>query len=165
MATRAEPLLDSNILIYATNVDSPFYKKSIEVITKYLRTGFFLSDLNLIEFFQVVTDIRKTPDPFLPEEAFTYIKKLTSVPEVHVLRTQTLVELIAIKAIYEEMIELGIRRFQIYDYLIADCMRKNQVKTIITGNEADFKKFSFIEVINPFETKSPHSASSASPEY
>jgi hypothetical protein len=91
----------------------------------------------------------------------TYIKKLVAVPGVHVLRTQTLEELLAIEAICEEMIELGIRRFQIYDYLIADCMRKNQVKTIVTGNEGDFKKFSFIEVINPFVPESPHSAPSA----
>jgi predicted nucleic acid-binding protein len=155
MTTESKPLLDSNILIYAANSGSPFYKKAIEVIERYLCSGFFLSDMNLIEFFQVVTDIRKTPDPFSPEEAFTYIKKLVAVPGVHVLRTQTLVELLAIEAIYEEMIELGIRRFQIYDYLIADCMRKNKIKTIITGDEGDFKKFSFIEVINPFVPESP----------
>jgi predicted nucleic acid-binding protein len=157
MTTGSKPLLDSNILIYAANGDSPFYKKAVEVIRKYLHTGFFLSDLNLIEFFQVVTDGRKTPEPFSPKEAFTYIKKLVAVPEVHVLRTQTLAELLAIEAICEEMIELGIRRFEIYDYLIADCMRKNKVKMIITGNQGDFKKFGFIEVINPFAPDSPHS--------
>jgi len=108
MTTKSKPLLDSNIFIYAANGDSPFYKKATEVIERYLRSGFFLSDLNLIEFFQVVTDTRKTPDPFSPKEAFTYIKKLVAVPGVHVLRTQTLAELLAIEAICEEMIELGI---------------------------------------------------------
>lgn len=162
MPTESKPLLDSNILIYAANVDSSFYEKAVEVIERYLRVGFFLSDLNLIEFFQVITDGRKTPDPFSPDEAFTYIKMLVAVPEVHVLKTQTLAELLAIETIYEEMIRMGIRRFQIYDYLIADCMRENQVKTIITGDKGDFRKFDFIEAINPFVVEAPHSEPSAS---
>ena len=32
MPTESKPLLDSNILIYAANVDSSFYEKAVEVI-------------------------------------------------------------------------------------------------------------------------------------
>jgi hypothetical protein len=95
-----------------------------------------LSDLNLIEFFQVITDGRKTSDPFSHEEALTYIKKLVEVPVEHILKTQTLAELLAIEKIYEEMIKPGIRRFQIYDYLIADCMRKIRSKRLSPAMKA-----------------------------
>ncbi len=144
------PLIDSNILLYSANLDSPFHHKAVEILSQYTRSGLYVADINLIEFFQVITDGRKTAHPFSSEKASEFIKKLVDIPDVSVLKTRTLHEILFEKDIRLEIEAFNIKRFDICDYLIADCMRVNQVSTIITGNIKNFKKFNFIQVVNPF---------------
>jgi len=161
MKMQFKPLLDSNIFIYAANEDSGFFTEAVKVIEENAFTGFFITDLNLIEFFQVITDGRKTISPYSTEDALAYIRKLVRIPGVQVLKTRPLSEIVANTDRYEELTKLKIHRFDIYDYLIADCMRANKIKTIYTANIKDFKKLGFIQSINPFEPVAPYSAPSA----
>jgi dTDP-4-amino-4,6-dideoxygalactose transaminase/predicted nucleic acid-binding protein len=150
MKTTEKPLFDSNILIYSVNADSPFHETALELLVQYTQSGFYVADVNLIEFFQVVTDGRKTVHPFSTEQASEYIRKLVNIPQVSVLRVRSLHEILQDDEAHEEVRRLKIKRFAIYDYLIADCMRRHNVKEIITGNARDFRKFPFLDVINPF---------------
>ncbi|MFN2343753.1 MAG: UDP-4-amino-4,6-dideoxy-N-acetyl-beta-L-altrosamine transaminase [Desulfonatronovibrio sp.] len=161
------PLVDSNILLYSANLDSPFYHKAVDILAHYTRSGLYVADINLIEFFQVITDGRKTACPFSPEKASEFIKKFVDIPDVCVLKTRTLHEILFDHDLHEEIKAFNIKRFDIYDYLIADCMRANQVTTIITGNIKDFKKFDFIQAINPFTTpRTPdHGPWKSNPEF
>ncbi|WP_052813155.1 aminotransferase class I/II-fold pyridoxal phosphate-dependent enzyme [Desulfonatronum thioautotrophicum] len=152
MKTTDKPLLDSNILIYSINGDSPFHEKALDLLVQYTHSGFYVADINLIEFFQVVTDGRKTPHPFSTEQASEYIRRLVRIPQVNVLKTGSFHDILQDDDAHAEVRRLQIKRFAIYDYLIADCMRRHAVKLIITGNARDFRKFSFLDVINPFTT-------------
>ncbi|SDB49057.1 UDP-4-amino-4,6-dideoxy-N-acetyl-beta-L-altrosamine transaminase [Desulfonatronum thiosulfatophilum] len=150
MKTTDKPLLDSNILIYSINGDSPFHGKALDLLVQYTQSGFYVADINLVEFFQVVTDGRKTLHPFSTEQASEYIRKLVRIPQVNVLKTGSFHEILQDEDAHAEIRRLQIKRFAIYDYLIADCMRRHAVKLIITGNARDFRKFSFLDVIDPF---------------
>ena len=57
---------DSNIFIYAADKKSLFHNESVEIIKDSIETGFFTSDLCFLEFYQVITDGRKTPRPLSP---------------------------------------------------------------------------------------------------
>ncbi len=145
-----KPVLDSNILIYSANADSLFYEQAYKVIEHYAQEGFWVTDINLVEFFQVVTDGRKTSQPFSPAQATEYINKLVRMPEAGVLKSRSMHEIVKDDRFNAEIKQLNICRFEIYDHLIADCMRMNNIQTLITANDKDFKKYDFIQAINPF---------------
>ena len=151
MKMQSKPLLDSNIFIYAANQDSGFFSEAAKVIEENAATGFFITDLNLIKLFQVITDGRKTNRPYSTEKALSQISKWVSIPTVKILKTSSFSDILADPDRYSELIKLNILRHDIYDYLIADCMRAHSIERIITGNTKDFEKFYFIQAINPFK--------------
>jgi len=153
MTETVKPLLDSNIFLYAANRDSLFHKEAMGVIETYIRSGFYLTDLNLIEFYQVVTDGRKTKNPFEPAVALDYILKLIQVSNIQVIQASSFGNIICDSRSVKDISRYAVKRYQIYDYLIAECMRNHHITTIITANDRDFRKFDFLEVINPFKTK------------
>ncbi|MCX6310002.1 MAG: type II toxin-antitoxin system VapC family toxin, partial [Bacteroidia bacterium] len=145
-----KPLLDSNIFLYTANRDSLYHKEAVGILERYIHSGFYVSDLNLTEFFQVITDGRKTKNPFEPKATLDYIQKLIHVRSVQVIHASSLLNIVNNQNRIDEIRRYNIKRYQIYDYLIADCMRTHRVRTIITGNDRDFRKFEFLEAINPF---------------
>jgi dTDP-4-amino-4,6-dideoxygalactose transaminase/predicted nucleic acid-binding protein len=168
MKTTEKPLFDSNILIYSVNADSPFHATAVELLVQYTQSGFYVTDINLIEFFQVVTDGRKTLHPFSTVQASEYIRKLVNIPQVSVLKVRSFHEILQDHEAREEVLRLRIKRFALYDYLIADCMRQYNVQPIITGNARDFQKFPFLDVIDPFtksESPDPGHADTPIPPY
>lgn len=84
---KEKPFFDSNIFIYAADKKSLFHNESVEIIKDSIEIGFFTSDLCFLEFYQVITDGRKTPRPLSPEKALLYIQKLWNTPEIDVLET------------------------------------------------------------------------------
>ena len=125
MMTNDAPLIDSNILLYSANQDSPFNHEAVKILEQHTRSGLYVADINLIEFYQVITDGRKTAEPYSPEKASEFIYRLTDVPSVHVLRSRSLQEVLKDEISRQDIANLDITRFDIYDYLIADCMRTN----------------------------------------
>ena len=86
------PLIDSNILLYSANQDSPFHHEAVKILEQHIQSDLYVADINLIEFFQVITDGRKTAEPYSPEKASEFIYRFTEIPSVHVLRSRTLQE-------------------------------------------------------------------------
>lgn len=164
MKKTEKSLFDSNILIYTVNADSPFHATALDLLERYTQSGFYVADINLIEFFQVVTDGRKTLHPFSTEQASEYIRKLVNIPQVSVLKVRSFHEILQDDEAHEEVRRLKIKRFAIYDYLIADCMRQHNVKEIITGNARDFRKFLFLNVIDPFTSSRSSDPGSRTPD-
>jgi len=142
---------DSNIFIYAADKKSLFHDESVKIIKDSVETGFFTSDLCLLEFYQVITDGRKTHMPLSPEEAFTYIQKLSSTPEIDILEADIL-GAFEEKEHQNNLFKYNVTRFDIYDYLIAACLKKNQIRKIVTFNSKDFKKYPWLTVVDPRET-------------
>ena len=140
--------LDSNIFIYAADKKSLFYDESLEIIKDSVETGFFTSDICFLEFYQVITDSRKIPVPCSPEEALLYIQKLWNTPEIDFLEADIL-GTFEEKEHQNNLVKYNITRFDIYDYLIAACLKKNQIRKIITFNSKDFKKYPWLTVVDP----------------
>jgi perosamine synthetase len=142
---------DSNIFIYAADKKSLFHNESVEIIKDSVEVGFFTSDLCFLEFYQVITDGRKTPRPLSPEKALLYIQKLWSTPEIDVLEADIL-GAFEEKEHQNNLVRYNVTRFAIYDYLIAACLKKNKIRKIVTFNSKDFKKYPWLTVVDPRET-------------
>lgn len=64
-------LIDTNILVYANNIDSPFHRKCKTVVEKAVSDEIqaVISIQNLIELYAVITDKRRVERPLTPIKA------------------------------------------------------------------------------------------------
>jgi predicted nucleic acid-binding protein len=104
-----------------------------------------LHEIILTEFFSIITDSRKMESPWSTSQARDYIKDLLeSVHELHFLDN----EIISMACKYIK--KYDIKRYEIYDYLLAYSMKFYGIDKIVTLNRADFEKYDFIkEIISP----------------
>ena len=137
-------LIDSNILIYAFDKD----EKEKNLIAKDIlervankEIDIFLSTQNLSEFYYNV--IKKIKEPLEATEAKEIIYELISLSNVNVLKIAENNILSAINL----SIEYGI---SYWDALIVSVMKENNIYSIITENEKDFKKIKWLKVVNLF---------------
>ena len=143
-------LLDTNILVYASNADVPQHALAVELRERARRGEFYacISLQNLSEFYAVITDPRRVTYPDTPEVAAAkvreylearFIKKLWITPLV-LRRMITLAE------------KYSVTRQNIFDTLLVATMLENGVYKIYTANDEDFKDYEEITAINPFIT-------------
>jgi len=137
-------LIDSNILIYAFDKDEKERNLIAKEILERMINGeieIFLSTQNLSEFYYNAT--KKIKEPLEIREAKEIISELISLSNVKIIK------------IYENTIlgainlssEYGI---SYWDALIVSVMKENNIYSIITENEKDFKKIKWLKVVNPF---------------
>lgn len=141
-------LFDSNILVYAYNLDSPFYNKATELHRKVVgeELDAVVAVQNLLEFFSTITNPSRINKPQNPQTAkkscLAYFGS-------------------GFKIIYpkEDGLEMAldlakehdIKGRKIFDVYLVATMLSNGIGTIYTANEQDFEVFDEIEVINPFK--------------
>lgn len=140
-------LLDTNVLVYATNEDSPFHARARELVQQALAGDLdaSLTPQILAEYYAVITDSRRVDQPLTPEEARGQIEalldgaiRLLPLQEDSSRRTAELCER------YE------IRAQEIYDVQVVAAMLEGGIPLILTANEQDFRRYREIEVRNPF---------------
>lgn len=140
--------IDTNILIYACDKGSPFHEEAKALVRSMLnKDGIAISDLSLLEFFSVVTDGIKVTNPLSVEEALKLIENIWSAEEFCVCTGNTEV----IKKTFRCAAKLNILRYGINDVYIAMSLAEKGFQSILTRNTKDFKKFNFIQAINPFK--------------
>jgi len=140
--------IDTNVLVYASDKASPFHEKAKKLFGSLLESGgVAVTDLMLIEFYAVITDGRKVAAPLLPEKAGYAIERITRAKEFRVCGAT--IEIIQ-KAL-QYAVENNISRYSINDVVIAVTLAENGVETILTKNTKHFKRFPFIEAVDPFE--------------
>jgi len=146
--TGYEPILfDSNILVYAHNLYSPFYKKAKElhkqVVFKSLKGVVAIQ--NLLEFYATITSPKLVGNRQVPKNAhrscLVYFKA-------------------GFRIIYPKHDDLqnalylaeknNISGKKIFDLYLVATMLSNGIETIYTANDKDFKDFSEIKAVNPF---------------
>jgi predicted nucleic acid-binding protein len=138
--------IDTNILIYANDIESPFHRSASEIFNSILsREEAIISEIFLTEFFSIITDSRKMAFPWSTAQVKHYIKiLLDAVQELHFLNIEIITE--AFKSIKQ----FEIKRYGIYDHLIAHSMKFYGVRRLVTLNRKDFEKYGFIkEIISP----------------
>lgn len=141
--------LDTNLLVYAHNVDAPFHKAAKAFVEKFLNERDSAGNLTicipaqvLVEFLNVIT-WAKLESPLPLPAALRVVQQYmdTGVTIVHQLPSQldTLLELLAtVKT-----------RKKIFDVALAATLRDNGVVGLYTLNTKDFIEFTFLDVVNP----------------
>jgi len=138
--------IDTNILIYANDIESPFHQSASEIFNNILsREEVIINEIVLTEFFSIITDSRKMAFPWSTDQVKHYIKiLLDAVHELHFLNIEIITD--AFKSIKQ----FDIKRYGIYDHLIAHSMKFYGVSRLVTLNRKDFEKYGFIkEIISP----------------
>lgn len=135
-------IIDSNILIYAINADSPKNKKAQEFLRDNLK-DLAVTHQNILETIRVLTH-QKFSKPMGLKLALTAIQAIVQSCRI-ISPTQTT---------YYLWLEL-VNKYQltgnrIFDaYLVATAL-SGSVNIIATDNVKDFKKFTELKIINPF---------------
>lgn len=135
-------LVDSNILIYAINADSPKSK----LARKFLRENLGnleIAHQNILETIRVLT-----------HKSFSNPMNLKDVVRAIMITSETSSIISPDQSSYYIALELienhRLKGNRIFDaYLVATAL-SNDIKIIATDNEKDFKKFKEIKIVNPF---------------
>jgi predicted nucleic acid-binding protein len=128
-------LLDTNILVYAFDETSEFYKKSTELFLNE-DNNLFIATKNISEFFSVCSklnlDLNKTFGFYSDlKENCTILKPTDRSLEI-----------------FENLIKkYKPRGNRVYDIEIVSILLANELKKVATANIDDFKNISEIEVI------------------
>lgn len=138
-------LIDSNILSYVFDESEP---KKREICNDLVadcwkrKRDFAVSVQNLSEFYVVVT--KKISNPIPVKVAKNFIELIIDFHGWHIINYNA----ITIKFAIDISTKHGTHY---WDALLAATMRENNIFSIYTENDKDFKKISWIKTINPFE--------------
>ena len=139
-------LFDTNILVHAYTVSGERKHRAAVALVEPIWGGQQATTTlqNLCEFFVVVT--RKVAKPLSPAEAQVIVEGVLAASPWRVIDRGpgTVRKAIGLVKAY---------RASFWDALIAACMLEHGVPTIVTENEADFRKIPGITVLNPFKAE------------
>lgn len=135
-------LIDTNILIYSINADSPkhiqaqkFLKENIAILN--------ISHQNILEAIRVLTH-QKFPKPMKINDALSSIKVIYEALQIILPNQSTFYFTMELIKTYK------ITGNRIFDAYLAATALSNGLNTIATDNEKDFKGIEEIKIYNPF---------------
>jgi len=138
-------LIDANVLVYAMDADAPQHAASRALLDAARDTSatLYVTSQILCEFYSIVTNARRVPNPRSPADALSAISGLLSF--LHVLPSPA--------HTVEGWIALLRRRpvtgGDIFDLQIVATMKANGVQRIYTYNAEDFEVFPELAVLIP----------------
>lgn len=141
--------IDVNLLLYGSNEASPHHDKAREFLRSKLSQAeiLYLSWPTIMAYLRISTHSRIFQTPLSPAEALTNIRRLLAHPRVRALS-----ELDGFLDAYAEVTsEFPVRANLVPDAHLAAILYQHGVRTIFT-NDSDFRKFTFLRVINPLLT-------------
>jgi hypothetical protein len=138
--------IDTNILVYAANEDSPYHSDAKGVIER-INSGELRACVSLqvlVEFYATVTNPRKVRQPLSTKEATEAVEGYleSDIPKLYT-KKDTLRLTLELARSYQ------VRGLDIFDAQIVATMVENRVKAIYTANEEDFRRYKEIAIINP----------------
>lgn len=139
--------LDADVLIYASDESSTRYRQAIDFLWECVEGSdlLCLSWITIMAYQQISTHPAIFKNPLSPEVAWGNISRLLARPRVRVIG-----ELSGFVREYEAVTSsYPVRGNHVPDAHLATILRQNGVKTIYTA-DADFRKFPFLEVVDPF---------------
>lgn len=140
-------VVDTNVLIHAVNVRSPFHDVSRAFLERHrTRPDAWYTTWGVIyEFLRVVTHPRVLNKPFSAAQAWSFVSALLASPGFGVLVESDRHASIA-AAVIGELPHLAGNRM--HDVHTAVLMREHGIRRICT-RDTDFHRFPFLEVIDP----------------
>lgn len=136
-------LIDSNILIYAINADSPKQKQA----KKYLKdniSSLVISHQVALETLRVLTH-PKFSHPMETDDAVKSVSAIADSCQIITPNLQTYY------LTFEFIKKFSLSGNRIFDAYLVSTAISNGIYEIATDNERDFKKFKEIKIINPFK--------------
>jgi predicted nucleic acid-binding protein len=138
--------IDTNVLIYSTLAQDHRCLRATKALVAQDGQERFISVQNLAEMYPNLTG-PKMEVPDSPAMAGLKIRSIANLPGLQVLPLTAEVQKIALQLCES----YGITRQKYSDVQIVATMIAYGIKTIYTENNRDFKGFTEIEAINPFE--------------
>ncbi len=143
--------IDTNLLIYAHNLDSPLHEKAKKFIEKVMNVRDENGNLSvcipvqvIIEFISVVTS-KKVPKPLSISQAQAIIQDYLNTGVMVIFPQKTYL------TNFLEMLTQISSRKEIFDIALAATLKDNSISGIYTVNVKDFNLIEGLEVINPLD--------------
>ena len=142
-------LVDTNVLVYAADSDSPFHAKCKAWLESQRARpdAWYSTWQTLYEFLRVTTHAKVMRKPWTIGEAWTFVEALLASPGLDILVPTSRHSDVA-RAVVGELPYLGGNL--VHDAHIAVLMREHGIRRICT-RDSDFHRFPFIEVIDPLQ--------------
>ena len=140
--------IDSNVLLYASDRGSAMSMRAAEFLEQCASAEdlFYLTWPTIMGYLRIATHAGIFAAPLSPDEAMANIQALLALPHV-----RTLGEDDGFWDAYRSVARaFPLRGNAVPDAHLAALLRQHGVSTLYTS-DADFKRFDFLRVINPFE--------------
>ena len=138
--------VDVNVLLYASDQASPNYDKALQFLQSRASDPelFCISWPTLMAYIRISTHPSIFSRPLSPEEALGNVESLIGLSRVRVLSEDN-----GFLPIYRQVTgKFPVRGNLVPDAHLAALLMQHGIKKIYTA-DSDFKKFEFLEVINP----------------
>jgi toxin-antitoxin system PIN domain toxin len=142
-------LVDTNVLVYAADEDSPFHTACLDWLENQRNRAdaWYTTWAILYEFLRVTTHPRVMRRPWNVREAWTFVQGLLASPGLSALFPTQRHAAVAEQVIGELPHLAG---NLLHDAHTAILMREHGIRQICT-RDADFHRFRFLEVIDPLQ--------------
>ena len=144
--------IDANILLYASDRGSPYADRAVAFLTECASGDdlLYLTWPTVMSYLRIATHSGIFGAPLSPDEAARNIQSVLDLPHV-----RTLSEDEGFWDIYRGVASaFPVRGNAVPDAHVAALLRQHGVRVLYT-NDSDFKRFSFLTVIDPFEDRGP----------
>jgi toxin-antitoxin system PIN domain toxin len=139
--------IDANILLYASDGDSPFHQPAIAFLERCAR-GPELVNVpwpTVMAYLRIATHPTIFERPLSPGEAIANVEALISRPHVRVLSESE-----GFWSVFREVTGTVITRGNLVpDAHIASLLRQHGIRELYT-RDRDFRKFDFLRICDPF---------------
>jgi uncharacterized protein len=139
---------DVNVLLYASDAASPVHARARRFLDRAASDGdlFCLGWPTAMSYLRMATHPRIFGAPLTPGEAVANIEGLTRLPHVRMLAEDE-----GFLDVYQEVTgAFPVRGNLVPDAHVAALLKQHGVRTLFT-RDADFRKFSFLDVRDPFQ--------------
>jgi uncharacterized protein len=139
--------LDVNILLYASDRSSSRHQEALQFLEGRAADPdlLCLAWPTLLSYLRIATHPRIFAQPLSPNEALLNIESLTGLSRTHVICEEE-----NFLSVYREVTrEFTARGNLVPDAHLAALLRQHEIRTLYT-TDADFRKFDFLDVRNPF---------------
>lgn len=138
--------VDVNLLLYASDTQSPKHERARSFLLQRAEDPdlFCVSWVTLMGYQRMATHPGIFASPLAPQKAWGNIQAVLSLPRVHIIGEES--------SFADDFVS-ATRGFPVRGNLVPDAhlaviLREHGVKKLYT-TDADFRKFDFLEVINP----------------
>lgn len=145
MTTSETALLDTNVIVYAVDDQSPFYQPAKALCEKGLRGEISIGITPQVvhEFLAIITDPRRTHSPLPLTDAIAEISKFIQSPFVSKIYPTSLY--------FDNFLSLlkkyNISKQDVFDTQLVAVMLSNNVTKLFTYNRSDFEIYREIDLL------------------